>query len=131
MTGGHRGVAGGREEVHRGLHALHLRALSAVPACTELGGSDGARFMPHLTVGQWAQGADRGASAIAALNAEWKPIAWTVDSVLVLTRPADEEPSAFRVRARIQLGAGEAPGLPDGAESRSPEEAGRAPDTTR
>jgi hypothetical protein len=59
--------------------------------------------VPHLTVGQWAGGAELD-DALRTLRAGWEPLRWRVDSLALLSRAGPDEP--FAVHARVLLADG-------------------------
>jgi hypothetical protein len=77
-----------------------------VPLGGRAGSHQSARaFVPHLTVGQWAAGAELDA-ALSELRAGWAALRWRVDSLALLSRAGPDEPFAVHARVLLADGAG-------------------------
>lgn len=77
---------------------LQAALARAVPGC---GGRRPGTFRPHLSVGRAPAG--RAEALLAALQAEWSPLAFTVTEISILCR-GDPPADRFRVVHSIRLG---------------------------
>ena len=94
------------------LVALQATLAALFPGCDEQRARAAAGYTPHLTIARLTGSEAQIAAQIAGWQAQWRPLEFIVDAVLLISRRQDEP---FVVRHALPLGAGVGPGVELGA----------------